>query len=96
MRGLSAGRTLHRLVACIVVACLSFATIAGATTLADGTPITAEQATCWVAPASSGTQDITFSDVTDREGITDEVTKDRWGLGVAWGTSITTGLSTSC
>lgn len=38
-----------------------------------------------MAPAASGTQDITFSDVTDKEGITDQVTKDRWGHGVAWG-----------
>jgi len=53
--------------------------------LADGTPITAEQSTCWVAPAASGTQDITFSDVTTQQGITDQVTKDRWGHGVAWG-----------
>jgi len=66
--------------------CLSFAAIAGATTLADGTPITAEQATCWAAPpAASGTQEITFSDVTDQEGITDQVTQDRFGHGVAWG-----------
>jgi len=66
--------------------CLSFAAIAGATTLADGTPITAEQSTCWTAPpAASGTQEITFSDVTDQEGITDQVTEDRFGHGVAWG-----------
>jgi hypothetical protein len=77
---------LPRLAAGIVVLCLSFAAIAGATTLADGTPITAEQATCWVAsPATSGTQEITFSDVTDQEGITDQVTKGRFGHGVAWG-----------
>jgi hypothetical protein len=77
---------LPRLAAGIVVLCLSFAAIAGATTLTDGTPITAEQATCWVAPpATSGTQEITFSDVTDQEGITDQVTKDRFGHGVAWG-----------
>ena len=77
---------LPRLAAGIVLLCLSFAAIAGATTLADGTPITAEQATCWVAPpATSGTQEITFSDVTDQEGITDQVTKDRFGHGVAWG-----------
>jgi hypothetical protein len=81
----SIGRMLRRLAAGIVVMCLSFAAIAGATTLADGTPITAEQATCWVAPASSGTQEISFSDVTDQEGITDQVTKDRFGHGVAWG-----------
>jgi enediyne biosynthesis protein E4 len=86
MRAKSIGRTLPRLAAGIVVLCLSFAAIAGATTLADGTPITAEQATCWVAPpASSGTQEITFSDVTDQEGITDQVTQDRFGHGVAWG-----------
>src|SRR3712207_3236494 len=85
MRAKSISRTLPRLAAGIVLICLSFAAIAGATTLADGTPITAEQATCWVAPASSGTQEITFSDVTDQEGITDQVTQDRFGHGVAWG-----------
>src|SRR5919112_833921 len=86
MRAKSIGRMLPRLAADIVVMCLSFAAIAGATTLADGTPITAEQATCWVAPpASSGSQEITFSDVTDQEGITDQVTQDRFGHGVAWG-----------
>ena len=54
--------------------------------MADGTPITAEQSACWAAPpAASGTQEITFSDVTDQEGITDQVTKDRFGHGVAWG-----------
>ena len=35
--------------------------------------------------AASGTQVITFSDVTDQEGITNQVTKDRFGHGVAWG-----------
>ena len=67
--------------------CLSFAAaIAGATTLADVTQIIAEQATCWAAPATaSGTQEITFSDVTDQEGITNQVTQDRFGHGVAWG-----------
>jgi enediyne biosynthesis protein E4 len=86
MRTKSISRILPRLAAGIVVFCLSFAAIAGATTLADGTPITAEQATCWVAPpATSGTQEITFSDVTDQEGITDQFTKDRFGHGVAWG-----------
>jgi enediyne biosynthesis protein E4 len=86
MRPKSISRILPRLAAGIVVFCLSFAAIAGATTLADGTPITAEQATCWVAPpATSGTQEITFSDVTDQEGITDQFTKDRFGHGVAWG-----------
>jgi enediyne biosynthesis protein E4 len=86
MRAKSIGRTLARLAAGMVVMCLSFAAIAGATTLADGTPITAEQSTCWMAPAAaSGTQDITFSDVTDQEGITDQVTQDRFGHGVAWG-----------
>src|SRR5215217_121846 len=86
MRAKSIGRTLPRLAAGIVVLCLSFAAIAGATTLADGTPITAEQATCWMAPpAASGTQEITFSDVTDQEGITEQVTQDRFGHGVAWG-----------
>ena len=86
MRAKSIGRTLPRLAAGIVVLCLSFAAIAGATTLADGTPITAEQSACWAAPpAASGTQEITFSDVTDQEGITDQVTKDRFGHGVAWG-----------
>src|ERR687889_2102997 len=38
-----------------------------------------------MSPPSQGTTDITFSDVTNQEGITDEVTKDRWGHGVAWG-----------
>src|ERR671933_2856246 len=85
MRAKSISRTLPRLVAGIVTVCLSLAAVAGATTLADGTPITAEQSTCWVAPAASGTQDITFSDVTDQEGITDQVTQDRFGHGVAWG-----------
>src|SRR5215211_2073069 len=86
MRAKSIGRTLPRLTAGIVVMCLSFAAIAGATTLADGTTITAEQATSWVAPpAASGTQEITFSDLTDQEGITDQVTQDRFGHGVAWG-----------
>src|SRR5215212_7140285 len=85
MRTKSISRTFLRLAAGIIVICLSFGAIAGATTLADGTPITAEQATCWVAPASSGTQEITFSDVTDQEGITDQVTQDRFGHGVAWG-----------
>src|SRR5215208_7127522 len=85
MRAKYISRTFPRLAAGIIVICLSFAAIAGATTLADGTPIIAEQATCWVAPAVSDTQDITFSDVTDQEGITDQVTKDRFGHGVAWG-----------
>src|SRR5215211_3257318 len=86
MRAKLISRTLPRLAAGIIVVCLSFAAIAGATTLADGTPITAEQATCWMAPpAASGTQEITFSDVTDQEGITDQVTQDRFGHGVAWG-----------
>src|SRR5215210_8896743 len=86
MRAKSISRALPRLAAGIVVICLSFAAIAGATTLADGTPITAEQATCWVTPAAdTGTQEITFSDVTDQEGITDQVTQDRFGHGVAWG-----------
>jgi hypothetical protein len=86
MRAKSISRSLPRLAAGIVVICLSFAAIAGATTLADGTPITAEQATCWVTPAAdTGTQEITFSDVTDQEGITDQVTQDRFGHGVAWG-----------
>ena len=51
----------------------------------DGSSISVEQATCWAASPSSGTTDISFSDVTDQEGISDEVTKDRWGHGVAWG-----------
>src|SRR5919107_3415546 len=86
MRVKSIGLMLPRRAAGIVVMCLSFAAIAGATTLADGTPITAEQATCWVAPpASSGSQEVTFSDVTDQEGITNQVTKERFGHGVAWG-----------
>ena len=54
--------------------------------MADVTQIIAKQATCWVAqPSASGTQEITFSDVTDQEGITDQVTQDRFGHGVAWG-----------
>ena len=86
MRANQIGRTLPRLAAGIIVICLTFAAIAGATTLADVTQFIAEQATCWVAPASaSGTQEITFSDVTDQEGITDQVTQDRFGHGVAWG-----------
>jgi hypothetical protein len=86
MRAKSIGRTLPRLAAGIIVVCLSFAAIAGAATLSDGTPITAQQSTCWVAPAAaSGTQDVTFSDATDQEGITDQVTQDRFGHGVAWG-----------
>ena len=51
----------------------------------NSSSISVEQATCWAASPSSGTTDISFSDVTDQEGITDEVTKDRWGHGVAWG-----------
>src|SRR5215216_1938756 len=86
MRANQIGRTLPQLAAGIIVICLTFAAIAGATTLADVTQIIAEQATCWVAPASaSGTQEITFSDVTEQEGITDQVTQDRFGHGVAWG-----------
>ena len=86
MRAALVNRTFLRLLCVIVVVCLSFGTIAGATTLANGTQITADQATCWGAPpAASGTQDITFSDVTDQEGITDQVTQDRFGHGVAWG-----------
>src|SRR5215207_8205878 len=85
MRTKSISRTSLRLAAGIIVICLCFGVIAGVTTLADGTPTSAEQATCWVAPASSGTQEITFSDVTDQEGITDQVTQDRFGHGVAWG-----------
>src|SRR5215207_5470487 len=82
----SISRTFLRLAAGIIMICLSFAALGGATTLADGTSITADQATCWVArPADSGTQDITFSNVTDQEGITNQVTKDRFGHGVAWG-----------
>ena len=86
MRAKSIGRTLARLATGMLMMCLSFAAIAGAATLADGTPITAEQSACWAAPAAaSGTQEITFSDVTDQEGITDQVTQDRFGHGVAWG-----------
>src|SRR5215213_7030885 len=86
MRANQIGRTLPQLAAGIIVICLTFAAIAGATTLADVTQIIAEQATCWVAPASaSGTREITFSDVTDQEAITDQVTQDRFGHGVAWG-----------
>src|SRR5215204_5785112 len=86
MRANQIGRTLLQLAAGIIVICLTFAAIAGATTLADVTQIIAEQATCWVAPASaSGTREITFSDVTDQEAITDQVTQDRFGHGVAWG-----------
>src|SRR5918994_5213307 len=69
--------------------CLPFVTIAGASlsqeSSVDGSSITAEQTTCWVVPAASGTVGITFSDVTDQEGLTDGVMKDRWGHGVAWG-----------
>src|SRR5215207_835455 len=86
MRAKSITRTLPRLAAGFVVICLSFAAISGATTWADVTQIIAEQATCWVAPAAaSGTEEITFSDVTDQEGITDQVTQDRFGHGVGWG-----------
>ena len=85
MRTKSISRTSLRLAAGIILICLSFGAIACATTLANDTPITAEQATCWGAPASSGTQEITFSDVTDQEGITNQVTQDRFGHGVAWG-----------
>lgn len=60
------------------------ATLTQAVTL-DGSSISVEQATCWAAPPSSGTTGITFSDVTDQEGITAAMTKDRWGHGVAWG-----------
>ena len=81
-------RILLRLAAGIIVIGLSLP-IAGAALSQegslDGSSISVEQATCWVAPPSSGTTNITFSDVTDQEGITEEVTKDRWGHGVAWG-----------
>src|SRR5215204_223905 len=73
----------------MIVVCLPFGTIAAAalaqTSGLDGSLISIEQATCWAAPPSSGTQEITFSDVTDQEGITDQVTQDRFGHGVAWG-----------
>jgi enediyne biosynthesis protein E4 len=85
----SIGRTFLRLAAVMIVVCLPFGTIAGATlaqtSVIDGSSINVDQATCWAAPPSSGTTDITFSDVTDQQGITDAVTKDRWGHGVAWG-----------
>jgi hypothetical protein len=81
------GRMFLQLAAGMIVVCLSFGTIAAAalsqTSGLDGSSINVEQATCWAAPPSSGTADITFSDVTDQEGITDEVTKDRFGHGVA-------------
>jgi hypothetical protein len=69
-----------RLAAGIVVARLSLVTMAGAmlsqAAAIDGSSISVEQATCWAAPPSSGTTDITFSDVTDQQGITDQVTQD--------------------
>jgi enediyne biosynthesis protein E4 len=78
-----------RLAALMILVCLPFGTIAGATlaqaAAIDGSSISVEQATCWASPPSSGTASITFSDVTDQQGITDAVTKDRWGHGVAWG-----------
>src|SRR5918994_875034 len=78
-----------RLAAGIFVVVLSFGTIPTACDNAvpalDGSSINVEQASCWTAPPSSGSADITFSDVTDQEGITDQVTKDRFGHGVAWG-----------
>lgn len=78
-----------RLAAGIFVVVLSFGTIPTACDNAvpalDASSISVEQATCWAATPSSGTADITFSDVTDQQGLTDEVTKDRWGHGVAWG-----------
>jgi hypothetical protein len=89
MKGISVSLILRRLAAGFIVMCLPFVTIAGASfsqeSSLDGSSITAEQTTCWVAPPASGTAGITFSDVTDQEGLTDEVTKDRWGHGVAWG-----------
>src|SRR5215207_9488919 len=87
--GTSISRKFLRLAAGMIVVCLPFGTIAGAdlaqTSGLEGSEINVERATCWAAPPSSGTTDITFSDVTDQQGITDEVTKDRWGHGVAWG-----------
>jgi enediyne biosynthesis protein E4 len=68
-----------------MVALLMASGVALALASIDGSLISVDQATCWAAPPSSGTTDITFSDVTDREGITDQVTQDRWGHGVAWG-----------
>jgi hypothetical protein len=89
MRGNSVSRMLRRLTAGLVVMYLPFVTVVGAFLSEEGSlggnSTTAEQTTCWVAPSASGTAGITFSDVTDQEGITDEVTKDRWGHGVAWG-----------
>ena len=79
------GRTFLRLAAGMIVVCLPFGTIAGAdlaqTSGLEGSSKNVEQATCWAAPPSSGTTDITFSDVTDQQGITDEVTKDGGGTG---------------
>jgi enediyne biosynthesis protein E4 len=87
--GNSTSRVSLRLAAGIVVACLALVTVAGAAlwqaATVDGGSISVEQATCWAAIPSSGSVDITFSDVTDQEGITDQVTQDRWGHGVAWG-----------
>ena len=89
MKGNSVSLMLRLLAAGVIVMCLPFGTIAGTSfsqeRSLDGSSITAEQSTCWTAAAASGTEGITFSDVTDREGLTDEVTKDRWGHGVAWG-----------
>src|SRR3712207_4836480 len=89
MRGTFVSRMLRRLAAGLLVMCLPFVTVTGASLSQVGSPggnsVTAEQRTCWVAPPAPGTAGITFSDVTDQEGITDKVTKDRWGHGVAWG-----------
>jgi enediyne biosynthesis protein E4 len=89
MTQISIGRMYLRLAAGMVVVCLTFVTEVGAAlsqaAAVDGASINVEQATCWAKPPSSGTTDVTFSDVTDQQGITDQVTQDRWGHGVAWG-----------
>ena len=47
-------------------------------------PITTKRATCFTAPAASGTEDVTFSDVTEEEGL-GEVVTDRLAHGSGWG-----------
>ena len=93
----SIDRTLPRLAAGIIVMCLSFAAIAGATTLADVTQISAKQATCWVAPPTSfaRTGDNLLGCNGPGRRLTNQVTKDRFGHGVAWGDVNNDGSSTS-
>jgi hypothetical protein len=80
---------LGRLAGGIIVLVMAFGTVAGAAPAEDGAfhkgQMTINRSTCWVANPASGTEEITFSDVTDEVGLTDEVTEDRWGHGVAWG-----------